>query len=356
MVDNLHTAKLKSSIISILKGVVFASLLGLLVLHNLSKPRIMVIHSYEPTMDIVKDFDNGTKKVLENEFDLLIQTYYMNMLNKNTIKQKINAGIEARASIDRFKPEILVAVGDEAQEFSAKFYLGKKNIRIIFAGVKGDFKKLGYIPGQNVGGIIEVPQVQELNLLINSMFPGKKNIKLAHLGDTSTIVNLTEKTLIQHAWKNVKFQDSIMVDDSVSFKRAAVFFNKHYDVLLISSYKRLTDSFDTDDEIASDETMKWVTENTTIPIISTMGYAIEEGAGAAIVSSAYNQGVLAMRSALTMLKVSSYFPNITSKVLSVFLNDDHIRERKIFIPSIYRSFAAGTQKLYGHSATQEAGL
>ena len=80
MVDNLHTAKLKSSIISILKGVVFASLLGLLVLHNLSKPRIMVIHSYEPTMDIVKDFDNGTKKVLENEFDLLIQTYYMNML------------------------------------------------------------------------------------------------------------------------------------------------------------------------------------------------------------------------------------------------------------------------------------
>ncbi len=176
MVDNLHTAKLKSSIISILKGVVFASLLGLLVLHNLSKPRIMVIHSYEPTMDIVKDFDNGTKKVLENEFDLLIQTYYMNMLNKNTIKQKINAGIEARASIDRFKPEILVAVGDEAQEFSAKFYLGKKNIRIIFAGVKGDFKKLGYIPGQNVGGIIEVPQVQELNLLINSMFPRKKTL------------------------------------------------------------------------------------------------------------------------------------------------------------------------------------
>ena len=70
MVDNLHTAKLKSSIISILKGVVFASLLGLLVLHNLSKPRIMVIHSYEPTMDIVKDFDNGTKKVLENSMKL----------------------------------------------------------------------------------------------------------------------------------------------------------------------------------------------------------------------------------------------------------------------------------------------
>ncbi len=356
MVDNLHTAKLKASIISILKGVVFASLLRLLVLDNLSKPRIMVMHSYEPTMDIVKDFDDGTKKVLENEFDLLIQTYYMNMLNKSTAKQKINAGVDARASIDRFRPKILIAVGDEAQEFAAKFYLHKKKTKVIFAGVKGDFKKFGYIPGENVGGIIEVPQVQELNQLINSMFPGKKNIKLAHLGDTSTIVNLTEKTLIQHAWKNVQFQDSIMVDDSVSFKRAAVFFNKHYDVLLISSYKRLKDSFDSDDEIASDETMKWVTENTTIPIISTMGYAIEEGAGAAIVSSAYDQGVLAMRSALTMLKVSSYFPNIPSKVLSVFLNDDHISKRKIFIPSIYRSFAAGTQKLYGHSATQEAGL
>lgn len=61
----------------------------------------------------------------------------MNMLNKNTIKQKINAGIEARASIDRFKPEILVAVGDEAQEFSAKFYLGKKKHKNNFCWCEG---------------------------------------------------------------------------------------------------------------------------------------------------------------------------------------------------------------------------
>ncbi len=356
MVDNLHTVKIKSLIIKMLKGLVFSSLLGILVLYNVSRPRIMIVHSYDPTMDTVKDFDNGTKKILENEFEPLVQIYYVNMLNKSTIKQKINAGVEARASIDRFRPKILIAVGDEAQEFAAKFYLDKKKTKVIFAGVKGDFKKFGYIPGKNVGGIIEVPQVQELNALINSMFPGKKNIRLAHLGDTSTIVNLTEKILVQHAWKNVKFQDSITVNDSVSFKRAAMLLSQRYDLLLISSYKGLKKDFNVDDEVASDEIMKWVLENTSIPIISTLGYAIEEGAGVAIVSSAYDQGMLAMSSALAMLKKSSYFPNITSRVLSVFLNDDHISERQICVPSIYRSFAVGTQKLYGHNNAQEAGL
>jgi hypothetical protein len=174
MVNNLHTAKRRSRILNILKGLVFTSLLGLLFLYNMNRPRIMVIHSYDPTMDSVKDFDKGAKKILEQEIEPLAQNYYMNMLNKNAIKQKISAGDEAKAAIDRFRPKILIAVGDEAQEFAAKFYVGKKKIRVIFAGVKGDIQKFGYDPGKNVGGITEVPQIQELNTLINNMFPGKK--------------------------------------------------------------------------------------------------------------------------------------------------------------------------------------
>jgi ABC-type uncharacterized transport system substrate-binding protein len=176
------------------------------------------------------------------------------------------------------------------------------------------------------------------------------------LGDTSTIVNLTEKILYQHAWKNIKFQDSVMVNDLESFKKAVNILNKNCDVLLISSYKALKNNFDDENEAVSDEVMKWVVENTSIPIISTLGYAVEEGAGAAIVSSAYEQGILAMSSALTMLNRSSYLPNLTSKVFAVFLNDNHISERKMHILPIYRSFAVGTQKLYGNQNIQKASL
>ena len=348
MVDNLYTAKRRSLILNVLKGLVFASLLGLLFLYNINRPRIMVVHSYDPTMDIVKDFDKGTKKILEQEIEPLIQNYYMNMVNKNTIKQKINAGNEAKAAIDRFKPRILIAVGDEAQEFAAKFYVGRKKTRVIFAGVKGDVKKFGYDPGKNVGGIAEVPQIQELNTLISNMFPGKKNIRLAHLGDASTIVNLTEQILIKYAWKNVKFENSVRVDDATSFKKAAILLNKCSDILLISSYKGLKSDFNAENEIISDEVMKWIVENTSIPIISTQGYAVEEGAGAAIVSSTYEQGMLAMKSALTMLDDVHYLPNLSSKIFAVFLNEDHINEREVFITPIYRSFAVGTQKLFNY--------
>ncbi len=348
VVDNIDTAKRKALILKVLKSIVFASLLGLLFLYNVNRPRIMIVHSYDPTMDIVKDFDNGVKKALENEIEPLIQSYYLNMLNKNTIKQKIDAGIEARVSVDRFNPKILIAIGDEAQEFVAKFYLDKKKTKVIFAGVKGDFKKFGYIPGQNVGGIIEIPQIQELNTLINSMLPEKKDIRLAHLGDQSTIVNLTERTLIQHSWQNIRFQDSVRVIDADNFKKAAILLSKRCDVLLISSYKGLKVNPNSEDEVISDEVMKWIIENTSVPIISTLGYAVEEGAGAAIVSSAYEQGMLAMNAGLTMLNIKSRLTSVTSKVFAVYLNDTHIKERNLHIPPIYQSFAVGTQKLYGH--------
>lgn len=347
MVNNLHIAKRRSLILNALKGLVFTSLLGLLLLYNMNRPRIMIVHSYDPTIDTVKDFDKGTKKILEQEIDPLVQNYYMNMLNKNSVKQKISTGDEAKAAIDRFRPKILIAVGDEAQEFAAKFYVGRKKTRVIFAGIKGDIQKFGYEPGKNVGGIVEVPQIQELNTLVNHMFPGKKNIRLAHLGDTSTIVQLTEKILTNHSWKNVEFLDSVRVNDSDNFKKAVALLNKHCDVLLISSYRGLKKDSTEEDSVISAEIMKWVIDNTTVPIISTFGYVVEEGADASIVSSGYEQGILAMESALAMLDNPSYFPNLSSKIFSVFINDSHKEKCKVAIPPLYRSFAVSTQKLFG---------
>jgi ABC-type uncharacterized transport system substrate-binding protein len=356
MVNTLHAAKRKSFIINALKSLVFSSLLGLLFLYNMHRPRIMVVHSYDPTLDIVKDFDNGTKKVLENEIEPVIQIYYMNMLNKSTIRQRITSGYEAKAAINRFRPKILIAVGDEAQEFAAKFYVGKKKMRVLFSGVKGDIQKFGYEPGKNVGAVIEEPQMHELNILINDMFEGKKNIRLAHLGDTSTMVNLTEKILIRHAWKNVSFTDSVKVNSYTDFKEAATMLSKQCDVLLISSYRALKNVENVEDEIVSDEMMKWVVKNTSIPIISTLGYTVEDGAGAAIVSSAYDQGMMAMGSALTMLNNEHFLPNVLSKVFAVFLNEDHISERGVCMPSIYKSFAVGTQKLFNYHKVHGASL
>lgn len=347
MINNVDVAKRKTFFLKVLKGIVFTSLLGLLFLHNINRPRIMLVHSYDPTVDIVKDFDNGAQKVLEDKIKPLVKNYYLNMLSKNTIKKKINAGNEARLSIDRFNPRVLIAVGDEAQEFVVQHYLGKKKRKIIFAGVKGDIGKFKYIPGKNVGGVIETPQIQELNILINKMFPHKKNIRLAHLGDTSTIVNLTENILMNCKWKNVRFQDSVKVNDVDNFKRAAILLNERCDVLLVSSYKGLKSSFDSEDDSASDKIMKWIVQNTSVPIISTFGYAVEEGASIAIVSSAYEQGMLAMELALKTLNNQESPISVTSKIFSVYLNEDHIKERKVNIPPIYKSFAVGTQKLYG---------
>ena len=345
LVEDLAIAKRRAFIISALKALVFSSLLGLLFLYNMNRPRIMVLHSYDPTVDLVKDFENGIKKTLENEIEPLVETYYMNMLSKNTIKQKTNAGQDAKSAISVFKPRIIIAVGDEAQEFAAKFYVGRKKIRVIFCGVKGDFKKFGYDPGKNVAGILEVPPTAEINTVINNILPHKKNIRLAHLGDATTMVNLTEKLLAGHRWNNVQFIDSVKVSDFANFKKAATILNTRCDILLVSGYRGLQNVSGSEQE-SSEELMKWLVTNTSIPILSTIGYAVEEGAGIAILPSAYEQGRLAMQVALKIMKNMDILPCVSTNVFAVFLNDDHIKDRQLNIAPIYRSFAVSIKKIY----------
>jgi hypothetical protein len=307
----------------------------------------MILHTYDPTLDIVKDFDTGVKKSLENEIEPVVETYYMNLLTKKTITEKNQAGAAAKKAIDHFKPKIIISVGDEAQEYAAKFYIGQKKIKVIFSGLIGDFKKYGYIPGKNVGGVIAVPPVDEINIFLNSIFPDIKNVRLSHLGDSTTIVELTEKMLKEHQWKNVEFIDSLKVDDFTNFKKAVKDLNNRSDIILVSSYRGL--HFEKDEkEFLSDEIMHWLVNNTTIPIISTLGYAVEEGAGAVIVSSSYEQGRLTMEAALNVIKHMDTLPNISTNTFAVFLNEDHLKKYNLIMPHIYRSFAESIEKFYGH--------
>ncbi len=65
------------------------------------------------------------------------------------------AGNQAKAEIDQFKPDILIATDDNAQKYVVLPYYKDTDLPVVFAGVNWDASIYDY-PAQNVTGMIEV--------------------------------------------------------------------------------------------------------------------------------------------------------------------------------------------------------
>lgn len=339
---------IKFTVLVALKLFVFFCVVFLLVWYNMSRPRIMVLHSYDPDVDVVRDFNSGVDQAIAGKTDLVVNFYYMNVLSKKAIYQKVESGKEARKAVETAKPDILIAVGDEAQEFAAKFYIGHSKPRVVFAGVRGDIKAFGYEPGLNVAGVVEFKNFDEMNTLLVKIIKQKKEspIKIGHIGDQSTIVDLLEKDLFEQKWGGVKLIDSVKVSDFDNFKKAFKLLSQSCDVILLSNCRGLNSAESKDSFVPSKEVLEWATSETQKPIFSTFGYVISEGGDAAITSSFHEQGRLAVLSAFKMLEDTTVWPVEKSHILSAFINKKRVHHTQVNVPIIYESLAFSSQKLY----------
>ena len=87
---------------------------------------------------------------------------------------KKEAALKAKAVIESFTPDVVIATDDNASKYLiAPFYKGK-NLPFVFAGVNWDAKPYGF-PASNVTGMIEVNAYPDLIALLTPLAKGKKN-------------------------------------------------------------------------------------------------------------------------------------------------------------------------------------
>ncbi len=198
-----------------------------------------------------------------------------------------SAGTKAKAEIDAFKPDVVIASDDNAQKYLVVPYLKGTEIPVVFNGVNWDGSAYGY-PTSNVTGMIEVELPDQLIELLKGYAKGER---LGYITvDTETerkVVDIYNQRFFNGQMKPywVKTQDE--------FKTAFLTAQQEVDILFMGNNAG-SDKWD------EDEMKQFVLRNSTIPTGSINDWMAPYSL-LTLAKSSKEQGVWSAQAALQIL-------------------------------------------------------
>lgn len=90
---------------------------------------------------------------------------------------KAERGRQARAFVDAFRPDLLYASDDDAQQHVTRHYLGTR-LPLVFSGVNREPEAFGFEGAPNVTGVLEREHVAETLRLLRELVPGVRRVQV----------------------------------------------------------------------------------------------------------------------------------------------------------------------------------
>ncbi len=103
------------------------------------------------------------------------RVFQMDVKRHSSPEAKARQGAEARALIDAWKPDLLYASDDDAQEHVTRHYAGA-GMPCVFSGVNRDPKVHGLAGAANVTGVLEQEHVVETIRLLQALQPAIRRL------------------------------------------------------------------------------------------------------------------------------------------------------------------------------------
>ena len=319
---------------------------------SISKPRILILHSYDKNYSWVKDINVGLNRVLDSRSDYSVHWYYMDTKLHPTPEFKNNAGIAARRMIDEAPPDIIIAVDDDAQQYVTRYYVDHPGIKIVFAGVNNEPQPYGFDHANNVTGILERIPLAALKetLLIAAQRNGLKSpLRIQFIGDRAETVLLDDKYASQYDWAPLQKLDSKLVNTYGEWQQAVLESAGKTDFLITSNYRKIVRSASDSTLVPPGELMAWTESHSPVPIIGVNGFVAEDGAMLAIGTSGYEQGETAAKLAQEILDhgtSTKQLPFIISHQFVVAMRESAIVKRHFDLPQVYEAAARAGNKYY----------
>lgn len=352
-----------AKIVKVLMAIFVIAALVVFIATNLQKPRILVLHSYDLEYTWVRDINVGINRVLHGKA-YNIRWHYMDTKRNpgNDFRQR--AGLLARRIIDDWKPDMIIAVDDDAQKYAAMFYKldpgevkpGQRHIQIVFAGLNGTPTPYGYDKAVNATGILERKQWQAVKNLIEQSVrprvPANREVRIAYVGDTSGSVREDTQFLEAVDWAPFKLWRSKLVTTYDEWKAEVRRANEEADVLITTNYRRIQETADDPKHLVDPKALVRWTEDATpkIPVIGTNGFYVEDGGMIALATSPFEQGEVAARMAVQILEKKvdpKSIPVQSTQEFIVYMRADRIRSNDFHTPRVYESFARAMNNYFG---------
>ena len=144
--------------------------------------KILWVDSYHAGYEWSDGIEEGVQTGLENSgADLKIVRLDTKVNPSEAFGQQ--AGLDAKAEIESFNPDVVIACDDNAQKYLVVPYLKDTDLPVVFCGVNWDASIYGY-PTSNVTGMIEIDLVTQM---VDLLKPYAEGERIAYLtGDSET--------------------------------------------------------------------------------------------------------------------------------------------------------------------------
>lgn len=339
----------------------FISLFIGLVINGKNSRKVFVLQSYYTDYPWTNSVGAGLDSILKKQDLVKVKTYYMDTKRNPSEDFKKKTAALATKIIDSYKPDVLIAVDDDAQQYVAKNFVNSKNMAIVFLGVNDNAATYGYDKANNVTGILERVPVKALIDVANVVLKDKidkktRKIKAMHVGDQSNIVVLDDKYMHNYPnLENIELLPSHLVKTQNQWKKAVLDANSKIDVLIITnSGKQLLEKEGSTKFVDSKELISWTIQHCKHPIIGLNDFLVGDGLPFALSVSPLEFGVAGGRMALEIINkkipisnVSKQFPITKSDHFVVTMRPKEVQNSDLKrLPEIYPSSAYATNRVF----------
>lgn len=350
---------MRRKITALLMSIFFISLITAIVIVNVNRPRILVLHSYDKSYAWTREINVGLTRALESQSWIQVRYHYMNTKKKSGPEHLRRAGIAARKAINDIQPDVVIAIDDYAQKLVGSKFVNDQNVQIVFAGVNGSAKPYGYLDAKNVTGIYERKPVEAIREAIMLLAPALG--KDLERGDTVSTTMVADTTLSaqrdgdfisSYNWAPVIYKKAHFVKHFDEWKETIQRVSKEVDFIMVGGYRKLKRSATSGPKekyVPHDEVMRWTEKNSAAPVIGINVFNTEDGAMLSVGVSPYEQGGSAAKMARQIIDkkiTANKIPIKTSQQYVVSFRRSALDRRKLAVPKIFEAFARATDNYF----------
>lgn len=281
--------------------------------------KILWVDSYNKGYEWSDGVERGIQNILYGTgVELAIER--MNSLEEKDAADKRNAALMLVEKIRRFKPDIIIASDDNAQEYLVVPHLLNTTTPVVFCGINRPPEYYGY-PRSNITGMVEVQPVLDLQRYLKHYAQGER------VGFFSGDV-LIQRELARHY--NEQFfagnLQTFFVKDMDDFKRQFMAAQQEVDMLIFSNYSGIKGWNE-------NEAVKFIEGNNTIPTGTYMSY-MEPYVIFSVGKLAEEQGYFAAKTALKVLDGTrpSDIPIENNQLSELVINIDQANAAELVLP------------------------
>lgn len=199
-----------------------------------SGKRVLWVDSYHQGYEWSDGIEKGVRTGLHDS-GAELKIFHMDTKRNDSTEFGQKAGLAAKAVVDAFRPDVVVASDDNAQKYLVVPYLKNGGPPVVFCGVNWDASMYGY-PTPNVTGMVEVDQVPEMLEYFRRYTKGERIGYLS--GDVETerkIVKIYNDRFFNGQMK------TYLVRTLDEFKQAFLQAQQQVDMLYIYNYAGIAD-------------------------------------------------------------------------------------------------------------------